>query len=128
MLAFASVYPIIGVSDIAEAMGFYGGTLGLKVMHQGPCGVLYQCGDSMLSIYETEYAGSNEATYATWEVDDIEAEVQGLLAKGVNFERYYDIEGAVRSDYVYTMGDEKAAWFTDPDGNILCLHQLELTV
>jgi len=125
MVGNANVQPTIGVRDLGVATGFYGGVLGLKVVRESPYEVIYQSGKGRLSIYVTEYAGTNKATYATWEVDDLEDEMAGLYQNGVEFEQYDDMEGVVRDGDVHIMGEEKAAWFKDPDGNILCLHHVE---
>ncbi|HSX05635.1 MAG TPA: VOC family protein [Candidatus Saccharimonadales bacterium] len=125
MVGAANAQPTIGVSDLEKATAFYGGVLGLKVVSENPYEVVYQSGNGQLSVYKTEYAGTNKATYATWEVADIAAEAAGLKDKGVMFEQY-DMPGVTRDGDIHTLGDsgEKAAWFTDPDGNILCLHEL----
>jgi catechol 2,3-dioxygenase-like lactoylglutathione lyase family enzyme len=79
---------------------------------------MYESGTGKLFIYESNTAGTNEATCAAWDVDDVESVVEELQSKGVEFENY-DIPGAEVSGYIYTMGSQKAAWFRDPDGNIL---------
>jgi catechol 2,3-dioxygenase-like lactoylglutathione lyase family enzyme len=125
MIGTALVQPTIGVSDLEKATAFYGGVLGLKVVSENPHEVVYASGaNSKLSIYQTEFAGTNKATYATWEVGDIAAEVEALQAAGIKFEEY-DMPGVTRDGAIHTLGEsgEKAAWFKDPDGNILCLHQ-----
>lgn len=125
MISSALVTSTIGVKDLAKATEFYGGVLGLKVISETPHLVLYQSGaNSKLQIYQTEFAGTNKATYATWEVGDIAAEVEALEAAGITFEQY-EAPGVTRDGAIHTYGDggERAAWFKDPDGNILCLHQ-----
>jgi catechol 2,3-dioxygenase-like lactoylglutathione lyase family enzyme len=123
MVGTADVQPTIGVKDLATATRFYGGVLGLQLVSENPFEVIYKSGNCRMSIYVTSSAGTNQATYATWEVDDIDAEVDDLKGKGVQFEQY-DMEGVTRDGDIHTLGDsgEKAAWFKDPDGNILCLH------
>ncbi len=49
----------------------------------------------------------------------MEGAVKELKAKGVTFEQYDDIPGVERDGDIHKMGDLKAAWFKDPDGNIL---------
>ena len=54
------------------------------------------------------------------EVDDLEGSVDELTANGVTFEQYgepfnTDAKGIAR------LGDLSAAWFKDPDGNILAI-------
>ena len=49
-------------------------------------------------------------------------EISDLESRGVTFEDY-DMPGIKTVDHIAEMGEDKAAWFTDPDGNILCLHQ-----
>jgi len=49
---------------------------------------------------------------------DIEAEVRDLKARGVVFEDY-DAGEIKTTDSIATAGDARAAWFKDPDGNIL---------
>ena len=76
----------------------------------------------MLLVYPSEYAGTNQATAATWAVgDDFEAIVQDLKTKGVPFEHYDDLPETTREGDVHAMGDLKGVWFKDPDGNILSL-------
>lgn len=125
MIGTASVAPTIGVSDLEKATGFYGGVLGLKVLTESPYMIVYQSGaNTRLEIYPTAFAGTNQATYATWEVGDIKVEVEALQAAGVTFE-HYDLPGMKLEGDIHVMGEsnEMAAWFKDPDGNILCLHQ-----
>jgi hypothetical protein len=48
--------------------------------------------------------------------------VSSLAARGVVFDDY-DLPGLKTVDHVCVLGSEKAAWFRDPEGNILCLHE-----
>ena len=64
---------------------------------------------------------TNQATAATWEVDDeLEGVVESLKSKGVTFE-HYDMPGVTRDGDVHVTGKSRAAWFKDPDGNILAV-------
>jgi catechol 2,3-dioxygenase-like lactoylglutathione lyase family enzyme len=120
MLASAPVAAVVAVSDMEKGKEFYEGTLGLqKSDMDDPGGVLYECGnDSRILVYVSQYAGTNQATAATWLVADVDREIADLKAKGVSFE-HYDLPETTRDGDVHVMGDMKAAWFKDPDGNIL---------
>ena len=58
----------------------------------------------------------------SFEVDDITSEISALEGRGVVFEDY-DLPELKTVDHVCVMGAERAAWFKDPAGNVLCLHQ-----
>lgn len=121
MLGNTDVIATCAVRDVEKAKKFYEGTLGLTPLPTQEAGVLsYKCGKSSLLVYQSQYAGTNKATAATWEVNDLEAIVQALKAKGVRFE-HYDLPGTERKGDIHGSGRTKAAWLKDPDGNILAL-------
>jgi hypothetical protein len=72
-------------------------------------------------LYPTPNAGTSRASQAFWQVEDIEAEVAELRARGVTFEKY-EMPGMAEND-VLTGGGAKAAWFKDTEGNIMALIQ-----
>jgi catechol 2,3-dioxygenase-like lactoylglutathione lyase family enzyme len=120
MLADKDAIATIAVRNVKAASQFYEGVLGFKPIALDQGGVLrYRSGKSMLLVYESKYAGTNQATSATWGVgDELEEVVKTLKAKGVVFE-HYDLPGLTRQGDVHLVGTFKAAWFKDPDGNIL---------
>lgn len=112
------------VNDLHAAREFYENVLGLtpiQEMGEGEAGaVLYKSGDSVILVYESEYAGTNQGTAATWAVGgDFEAVVEGLRQKNVAFEHYDDLPGTTREGDIHLFGDMRAVWFKDPAGNIL---------
>jgi catechol 2,3-dioxygenase-like lactoylglutathione lyase family enzyme len=112
----------LAVSNLARAREFYEGTLGLAAVDEPPGSVLYRSGNSVVLVYESEYAGTNKATAATWAVgDDFDTIVDDLRSKGVTFERYDDLPETTREGDVHLMGELKGVWLKDPDGNILAL-------
>ena len=122
MLRSKDAAATLAVSDLQRARDFYENTLGLDPLLEVPESILYTSGNSVVLVYSSEYAGTNQATAATWAVgDDFEAIVQGLKTKGVTFEHYDDLPGTTREGDVHTIGDLKGVWFKDPDGNILSL-------
>lgn len=120
MLGNVSVHAVVGVKDLAEARIFYEETLGLQKEDDTPAGVLYRSGDTKMFVYETQYGGTNQATAASWDVDDVSAAVAELKGKGVGFE-HYDMPDTTLEGDVHVMGPMKAAWFKDPSGNVLCV-------
>jgi catechol 2,3-dioxygenase-like lactoylglutathione lyase family enzyme len=119
MLGGNDVMATVAVKDLGAARPFYEQTLGLKVVGtEGDQAVVYQSNGSKLLMYKSSFAGTNRATAVTWAVDDVEAEVQALRARGVTFE-HYDMPGATRKGDVYDFGPIRNAWFKDPDGNII---------
>ncbi len=120
MINDATVVATIAVSDLAKGKQFYGETLELKQVDENPGGVTYQSGSGKIFVYQSTTAGTNQATCASWQVADVEAAVTSLGAKGITFESY-DLPGSTRQGPVHTIGPTKAAWFKDPDGNILSL-------
>lgn len=113
----------VPVEDIQRARDFYEGKLGFAADEQGPM-VAYELGGGTgLMLYESEYAGSNKATLAGFDVDDFDAVKSELESNGVEFEVYEDESGATTNeDGVIDAGDYKVAFFKDLDGNIFSIN------
>jgi len=121
MLGDNDAIATIPVRDIDVAREFYEKTLGLMAGPSREAGVLScKSGSTSVLVYESKYAGTNEATAATWAVDDVDGTVRTLKEKGVSFE-HYDLPSMTRRGDVHVSGQMKAAWFKDPDGNILAV-------
>jgi catechol 2,3-dioxygenase-like lactoylglutathione lyase family enzyme len=122
MLGNHEVGATLPVRDLDAARTFYEGTLGLKpAMDQSPEAVVYASGSSTVLVYRSDYAGTNQATAATWAVgDELDSVIDDLRSKGVSFE-HYDLPETTREGDVHVMGDTRGAWFKDPDGNIIAL-------
>jgi catechol 2,3-dioxygenase-like lactoylglutathione lyase family enzyme len=110
----------IAVKNLEVAKKFYEDTLGLtQVGNEGQELIVFSSGSSMINVYRSQYAGTNQATAVTWVVgEDVEGIVQALKAKGVTFE-HYDMPDMKREGDIHIAGNMKVAWFKDPDGNIL---------
>jgi catechol 2,3-dioxygenase-like lactoylglutathione lyase family enzyme len=123
MLSKAQIVPYFPVSDVPRARRFYEQVLGLEPQDEYAGGVIYACGKgSVVFMYKSAGAGTSKASTAFWAVDDVEAEVKALKAKGVVFEEY-DLPGVKMVDSIGVGGGAKTAWFKDPDGNILAISQ-----
>jgi catechol 2,3-dioxygenase-like lactoylglutathione lyase family enzyme len=118
MLGTHEATATIAVKDLDGARRFYEGTLGLsRANEENDEAVVYKTGGSRLLVYRSQFAGTNQATAATWSVGDVDGTVKELKARGVRFERY-DFPDAKHEGDVHVMGRIRAAWFKDPDGNI----------
>lgn len=113
---------IVAVSDIGRARAFYGDTLGLELDDDSMDDVLvYRSGDTQLTVYTSEFAGTNKANAVVWNCgDEIDAIVADLKAKGVVFEHYPDMGMTLDGD-VHVADGMRLVWLKDPDGNILHL-------
>ena len=123
MLANRNAMATIAVKDLAAAKKFYEAKLGLTPLEAEEEDVLtYQSGTATVLVYVSQFAGTNQATSCTWSVgDEFDAIMKALKAKGVAFE-HYDMPGMALQGDVHVAGDFKGAWFKDPDGNILHIH------
>ena len=123
MLGKADATPMIAVKDLDRARKFYEETLGLEAKEEMGGEVLtVQSGSTPITVYKSEFAGTNKATALTFEVEDIDAQVRELKDKGIFFE-HYDVEGLTAKGDIYEGEGMKTAWFKDPDGNILSLFE-----
>ncbi len=119
MLGDKDVAAVLAQKDMTAGRKFYEETLGLAVEKEtDDGGVLYKSGSGKIFVYESGFAGSNQATAAAWNADDVPAVAEDLKAKGVTLEKY-DLPGATMEGDVHVMGPIKAIWFKDPSGNIL---------
>ena len=110
---------IVAVSDLARAKAFYAETLALELDGEMEGVLAFRTGATRLVVYPSSSAGTNKANAVVWDAgadfDAIHAELKG---KGVAFEEYPGM-GMKVQDGVHSTGDFKAAWFKDPDENIL---------
>jgi catechol 2,3-dioxygenase-like lactoylglutathione lyase family enzyme len=122
MLGDKDAIATLAVRDLGQAKKFYEGVLGLHVVEtQGSEAITFKGANSLVIVYRSDLAGTNKATAASFMLGKaIEKVVQGLKEKGVKFE-HYDLPGLTQKGDVHAFGDFKAAWFKDPDGNILGL-------
>jgi catechol 2,3-dioxygenase-like lactoylglutathione lyase family enzyme len=114
---------IVAVSDIARARTFYEDALGLTLEESdAENGVLgFRTGDTRLTVYRSDFAGTNRANAVSWAMKgDLVETVQALKARGVVFEHYPDMGLTLNGD-IHEAGEMKLVWFRDPDGNILHL-------
>jgi catechol 2,3-dioxygenase-like lactoylglutathione lyase family enzyme len=123
MLEGAEIAAIVPVSDIDKAVDFYGGTLGLELdVRRDDLSKNREAefggGSGKLVAYESVAAGQSRGTLAAFRVADLESVVAGLRERGVVFEEY-DLPDLKTENGIASIGDLRAAWARDPDGNII---------
>ncbi len=124
MLSGTKVTAMLPVVDMKRARRFYEETLQLpkpKVTREGG-EALFEVSGERFALYPRATPTRADHTALSFEVDDLDGEMRSLRGRGVRFEEY-DSPGLKTSNGVCDLGAERAAWFKDPDGNILCLHQ-----
>lgn len=130
MLDKGSVASRIPAQDLQRARRFYADKLGLEPSEERPGGLLYRCASGEFALFESAGTSSGAFTQMAWQVDDLEAVVEALRARGVEFEDY-DLPGLRTKDGIATVDDnypskgvaERAAWFRDSEGNLLAIGQ-----
>jgi catechol 2,3-dioxygenase-like lactoylglutathione lyase family enzyme len=117
MFRDSHAYSGFSSSDIPATKAFYADTLGLDVEENRGLLTLKLAGGGRVLVYPKPNHEPATFTILNLPVDDVEAAVDALAAKGVTFERYegmdQDAKGIMRGN------GPDIAWFKDPGGNIL---------
>jgi catechol 2,3-dioxygenase-like lactoylglutathione lyase family enzyme len=125
MLSGSAITTILQVRNGSAAVEFYRDRLGLHYLGTNTEGQeLFSAGNgSMLALMPAAESKPTGNTELSFEVGDIVAEIDQLSRRGVRFADY-DLPGLKTVQHVCVLGSQKAAWFEDPDGNVLCLHEV----
>ncbi len=121
MLADRRAHTTLPTLDVDRLRRWYEDVLGFTPFAERPGAVLYQTATG--SLFALSRAGSpsvGTTTQMAFTVDDVDAEVADLRARGVVFETY---ETPATVDGIAVIGPGRAAWFKDPDGNLLAVIQ-----
>ena len=130
MLGQYDVLPTLATSNLKKAREFYEGTLGFAPHIIENEGVAYRTGTGMFMLYSSGSAGTNRATYMSFQVpaEAFDDEIAELKAKGIALDTF-EFEDAVWEDGVMSFGEERGVWFRDPDNNFISVetHRLGRT-
>lgn len=123
MVRATKTFGSFAVDDIDAAKRFYRGTLGLKVSVEAEGGPIWLHGSEGHDTLVYPKPDHVPATFTVLNlfVDDLNATVDELTAKGVHPERYDGIDTDDRG-ILYAQG-RSVAWFTDPAGNVVAVGQ-----
>ena len=108
--------------DIDAARAFYGDALGIRTtVEHGILTLHLAGGDRPTIVYPKPDHVPAAFTILNFEVDDIDAAVDELVARGVEIQRYEGMPQDERG--IMRAGGPYIAWFTDPAGNVLSVLQ-----
>lgn len=120
MLEDAKPVGFVGVSDLDVAERFYGGALGLALKDARPFALVHESGVATLRITLVNSVVAAPYTVLGWSVNNLEGEIDRLVAFTVEFVRHDGMDQDIRGIWTAPSG-ARIAWFHDPDGNILSL-------
>lgn len=123
MLNRAPVMTMLPVKDLERARDFYVNKLGLEAEGLAADGkFVVRANGTKFGLIPKPEGTKAEHTAVGFEVNDLPAAIKTLKTRGVVFHNY-DFPGFKTVDHMIVLGTDKAAWFGDTEGNILCLHQ-----
>ena len=130
MLANARVAGRLPAQDLERARAFYSEKLGLEPVEERPGGLRYVFAAGEFALFQSAGAASGDHYVMGWEVEDLDATVSELRARGVVFEEY-DLPGFktvdgiadIEGNYPSKGTGERGAWFRDSEGNMLGIGQ-----
>lgn len=123
MLRDSYAHPVLPASDMTRARNFYEKVLGFEPIMEAPFGVIYKARGSVVFLYPSQYAGTNQATAAGFIVDDLVRLVKDLRGRGVRFEQYDMPEMHFEDGISHDPNGGLSAWFKDTEGNTIALAQ-----
>ena len=121
MLIPADAFHGFAVHDTEVARAFYTDVLGVEVTDAEMGGIirLHLGGGAPTIVYPKPDHVPAAYTILNFPVEDVEATVDELTARGVVFERYEGTPTETDAKGVFRGGGPLIAWFTDPSGNVL---------
>ena len=120
----SKIISFVATRNPASARKFYEEVLGLAFISEDPFAVVLVAGGTMLRVQKVQELRPANHTVLGWDVQDIRAEIEALIKKGVRFEHF---DGLTQDELgIWTSpSGAKVAWFKDPDGNTLSLTQFK---
>lgn len=119
--AIAQIYAKLPAQDVERAKGFYADKLGLEPYGERHNHVYYEFSGAHLIIFPSTGNPSGTHDQLGLVVENLEAEVARLKARGVSFESYPPPPRATTTGEITDMGQVKAAWFKDSEGNLISI-------
>jgi catechol 2,3-dioxygenase-like lactoylglutathione lyase family enzyme len=117
MIDMSRAFSGFSVDDVPVARRFYEGTLGMTVKEEHGMLRLTVANGAQVLVYPKPNHQPATFTILNLPVPDVEAAVDELAGRGVEFVRYDGFEQDDKG--VFRGGGPLIAWFTDPAGNVL---------
>lgn len=113
---------VLPASDITRVKQWWHDVLGRDPVYEDTEGeaLFYDLGGMPLMVYRSDYAGTAQNTALNLVTDDLDRDMTALRTHGVMFHDY-DLPGLKTVDGVAQMGEERGAWFSDSEGNIIAI-------
>jgi catechol 2,3-dioxygenase-like lactoylglutathione lyase family enzyme len=123
ILSDQPVFPILLSTDMDASRTFYRDTLGLEIAAEDDERIVFRCGGGTTLVISRSTVGTTDTqTQMAWRVPDIGAALVDLRARGVHIEEY-SAPDPVTFEGIADMGHSWAAWFIDPNRNVLSVVQ-----
>ena len=119
-LGDADLVAFVATTDASRARAFYEGVLGLTVLDDDGFACVVDAHGTTVRITTVAEKAPAAYTVLGWKVDDLDATIDSLVRRGVEFARFDGMEQDHRGAWTSPSGD-RIAWFLDPDGNTLSL-------
>ncbi|MEV1129811.1 VOC family protein [Agromyces sp. NPDC049794] len=116
---------VLPASDIGRARNWWHEVFGREPAYEDTEGeaLFYDIGGTMLMVYRTDFAGTAQNTAFNLVTDDLDRDMTALRTHGVMFHDY-DLPGLKTEDGVAELGEERGAWFSDSEGNIIAIAEV----
>jgi catechol 2,3-dioxygenase-like lactoylglutathione lyase family enzyme len=116
------VVAFVPTTDLGRSHAFYGAVLGLRRVEATSFANVYAAGTTRLRVTAVRRVAPAEYTVLGWQVGDLDAAIDALIARGVAFKQFGGLEQDAAGVWA-APGGSRVAWFDDPDGNTLSLQQ-----
>ncbi|WP_448003915.1 VOC family protein [Agromyces bauzanensis] len=116
---------VLPAADIDRARTWWHDVLGRDPVYEDTEGeaLFYDIGGTMLMVYRSDYAGTAQNTAFNLVTENLDRDMTALRTHGVMFHDY-DLPGLKTVDGVAQMGEQRGAWFSDSEGNIIAIGEV----
>ena len=124
MLGDHRIHPVLLSTNLEATRAFYHGKLGLEILveREGEA-IEFRCGaGGKLVVTQSTTGTADSQTQVGWDVEDLEAELAELRARGVTVEEY-DLPDFKTTNGVADFGFAWMAFIVDPSKNALAIIQ-----